>query len=79
MSKKRKYGIYNGSHNGNFVSNKWYSNSHVLSHSNKGYKFYVTIGSRGRGKTYSGKKYLIKKFVYRTMEHWSKTHRNGKE
>lgn len=51
----------------------------MLSHSNKGYRYYVTIGSRGRGKTYSGKKYLLKKYVYRSLEHWSKAYRDGKE
>lgn len=64
-------------HNKNFISNTWYTNTNVLSHSNKDYKFYITIGSRGRGKTFSGKNYLAKKFIKRHMEHWNKEYRNG--
>lgn len=56
-------------HNINFISNKYYTNTYMLSHQNKGYKYYVTVGSRGRGKTFSGKNYLAKKFIHRNMRH----------
>lgn len=46
-------------HNKNFTSNQFYSNTYMMSHFPK-YWYYVTIGSRGRGKTYSGKNYAIK-------------------
>lgn len=46
-------------HNKNFTSNDYYSNTYMMSHFPK-YWYFVTIGSRGRGKTYSGKKYAIK-------------------
>lgn len=46
-------------HNKNFTSNNYYSNTYMMSHFPK-YWYFVTIGSRGRGKTYSGKNYAIK-------------------
>ena len=46
-------------HNKNFTSNEYYSNTYMMSHFPK-YWYFVTIGSRGRGKTYSGKNYAIK-------------------
>ena len=46
----------------NYKSNTYYSNSYMMSHFPK-YWFFLTIGSRGRGKTYSGKKYIIKWFL----------------
>lgn len=46
-------------HNKNFTSNDYYSNTYMMSHFPK-YWYFVTIGSRGRGKTYSGKNYAIK-------------------
>ena len=45
--------------NRNFTSNDYYSNTYMASHFPK-YVYFLTIGSRGRGKTYSGKKYAIK-------------------
>jgi hypothetical protein len=45
--------------NKNFTSTEYYSNTYMMSHFPK-YWFFLTIGSRGRGKTYSGKKYAIK-------------------
>lgn len=45
--------------NKNFTSNNYYSNTYMMSHFPK-YWYFLTIGSRGRGKTYSGKKYAIK-------------------
>ena len=47
--------------NKNFQSDAYYSNSYIMSLFPK-YKYFVTIGSRGRGKTYSAKKYVIKRF-----------------
>ena len=46
-------------HNKNFTSADYYSNTYMMSHFPK-YWYFVTIGSRGRGKTYSGKNYAIK-------------------
>ena len=46
-------------HNKNFTSSDYYSNTYMMSHFPK-YWYFVTIGSRGRGKTYSGKNYAIK-------------------
>ena len=43
----------------NFTSTDFYSNTYMMSHFPK-YWYFVTIGSRGRGKTYSGKKSAIK-------------------
>ena len=43
----------------NFTSNDFYSNTYMMSHFPK-YWYFVTIGSRGRGKTYSGKNFGIK-------------------
>lgn len=43
----------------NFTSSDFYSNTYMMSHFPK-YWYFVTIGSRGRGKTYSGKNYGIK-------------------
>lgn len=45
--------------NPNFTSNNYYSNVYMMSFFPK-YWYFLTIGSRGRGKTYSGKKYAIK-------------------
>jgi len=45
--------------NRNFTSNDYYSNTWMMSHFPK-YWYFMTIGSRGRGKTYSGKNYAIK-------------------
>lgn len=47
--------------NRNFTSKDYYSNTHVCSYGPK-YWYYLTIGSRGRGKTYSAKKFLLKRF-----------------
>jgi len=43
----------------NFTSSDYYSNTYMMSHSPI-YKFFCTIGSRGRGKTFSGKRASIK-------------------
>lgn len=43
----------------NFTSTDYYSNTYMMSHFPK-YWYFVTIGSRGRGKTFSGKKAAIK-------------------
>jgi hypothetical protein len=43
----------------NFTSTDFYSNTYMMSHFPK-YWYFVTIGSRGRGKTYSGKNCSIK-------------------
>lgn len=51
----------------NFTSNKYYSNTYMMSHFPK-YWYYVTIGSRGRGKTFSGKKYAIKYILKRFID-----------
>lgn len=45
--------------NKNFTSNEYYSNTYIMSHFPK-YWFFLTIGSRGRGKTFEGKQYSIK-------------------
>ena len=51
--------------NKNFTSTEYYSNTYMMSHTE--YWFFLTIGSRGRGKTFSGKKYCIK-FVLDQIE-----------
>ena len=48
--------------NVNFRSDTYYSNTYMMSHYPK-YWYFLTIGSRGRGKTYSGKNYIIKWFL----------------
>lgn len=53
----KKYRIINP----NFTNNNWYSNEYVLSNYPK-YKIFVTVGSRGRGKTYSGKNLILNRF-----------------
>lgn len=53
---QKKDGTYK---NKNFTSKDYYSNTYMMSHFPK-YWYFVTIGSRGRGKTYSGKNYAIK-------------------
>ena len=45
----------------NFFSNEYYSPSYLLSHFPK-YKIFCTFGSRGRGKTYSGKNLILNRF-----------------
>lgn len=45
----------------NYVSDTYYSNNYMMSFYPR-YWYFMTIGSRGRGKTYSGKKYVIKWF-----------------
>ena len=45
--------------NKNFTSVDYYVNTYMMSHF-PAYWFFITIGSRGRGKTFSGKKYCIK-------------------
>jgi hypothetical protein len=52
----------------NYISNNYYSNSYMMAHFPR-YWYFLTIGSRGRGKTYSGKKYVIKKFVKQMQTH----------
>ena len=47
----------------NFTSKTYYSNTHMASYGHK-YWYYLTIGSRGRGKTYSAKKYILKRYRY---------------
>ena len=47
----------------NFTSKMYYSNTHMCSYGHK-YWYYLTIGSRGRGKTYSAKKYILKRYRY---------------
>jgi len=45
--------------NKNFTSVEYYRNTWMMSHFPK-YWYFMTIGSRGRGKTYEGKQYSIK-------------------
>ena len=45
----------------NFFSSEYYSPSYLLSHFPK-YKIFCTFGSRGRGKTYSGKNLILNRF-----------------
>lgn len=45
--------------NMNFTSTEYYKNTWMMSHFPK-YWYFLTIGSRGRGKTYEGKQYCIK-------------------
>jgi len=45
--------------NKNFTSVEYYKNTWMMSHFPK-YWYFLTIGSRGRGKTYEGKQYSIK-------------------
>jgi hypothetical protein len=45
--------------NKNFTSVNYYKNTWMMSHFPK-YWYFMTIGSRGRGKTFSGKQYSIK-------------------
>ena len=51
----------------NFTSNDFYSNTYMMSHFPK-YWFFVTIGSRGRGKTYSGKNLGIKFVISQVVD-----------
>jgi len=48
--------------NKNFTSKNWYSNTYMMSHY-PAYWFFLTIGSRGRGKTFSGKRKAIKYII----------------
>lgn len=54
---KKKYRLINP----NFTNNDWYSSQFTLSLYPK-YKIFVVIGSRGRGKTYSGKNLILNRF-----------------
>lgn len=45
----------------NFTNNDYYSPSYILSHFPK-YKIFCTFGSRGRGKTYSGKNLILNRY-----------------
>ena len=51
----------------NFTSNEFYSNTYMMSHFPK-YWYFVTIGSRGRGKTYSGKNLGIKWVINQVVD-----------
>lgn len=51
----------------NFTSNDFYSNTYMMSHFPK-YWYFVTIGSRGRGKTYSGKNFGIKFVISQVVD-----------
>lgn len=53
----------------NFNSKTYYRNVYALSHFNPHeeeprYRLFLSIGSRGKGKTYSGKKYIANKIAY---------------
>ena len=52
--------------NKNFTSTDYYQNTWMMSHFPK-YWYFMTIGSRGRGKTYEGKQYSIK-FILAQLE-----------
>lgn len=40
-------------------------NRHLMSYKSGGYHIFIIIGGRGRGKTYSAKKYIFDKFFYK--------------
>lgn len=52
--------------NRNFTSTEYYQNTWMMSHFPK-FWYFMTIGSRGRGKTYEGKQYSIK-YILRQLE-----------
>ena len=49
-------------HNRNFTSKDWYSNTWMMSQDINKWWYRITIGSGGRGKTYSGRKLVLKNF-----------------
>lgn len=59
----------------NFTSNDYYSNTYMMSHFPK-YWYFVTIGSRGRGKTYSGKNFAIS-WILSQMMNVMESNENG--
>ena len=52
--------------NRNYTTDDYYSNTYMMSFFPK-YWYFLTIGSRGRGKTYSGKRFAIK-FINKQRE-----------
>jgi hypothetical protein len=56
--------------NKNFTSVDYYQNTWMMSHFPK-YWYFMTIGSRGRGKTFEGKQYSIK-FILGQLEQFKK-------
>lgn len=55
--------------NPNFTGNDFYSNEYVLGHFPT-YQVFLVVGSRGRGKTYSGKNLILNRFNNRAEGEW---------